>query len=137
MAINNEIFVELDSLGEKIKVILNNVPNFNILTDELEAKLLNQQNIIDNRVLHLRPDIDYKNSNVTKSFIGLENVSNDLQVRYSDKSTVLQATTGENDEVWMTPYKTYEAITQFNLEQQQSETQKINTLIDIWLYSGF
>lgn len=134
---SNQINLEITTMGTIIRDILVNEPNTNILTDTLESKLLNQDNIITNKILQLRPDSDYKNSNVDKNFVGLGNVSNDLQVKYSEKATILQATSGTNDEKWMTPKKTKEAIEQINSESNNSNITKLDRLNNIWLYSGF
>jgi len=130
---NEEIFVTLDDLGIKIKNILQDLPNVNILTDDLENKILNQDNIIANKILQIRPDSLYKNSNVTKTSIGLEDVTNDKQVKYEDKASILEAIGGTNDEKWMTAFTTKEAIIQYSPESDST----LHTLLNNWLYGGF
>ena len=51
--------------------------------------------------------------NVTATQVGLENVSNDLQVKDADKALQADAEAGTNDTKWMTPLKTKQAIDQF------------------------
>lgn len=137
MPIENELFVTLDSLAIEIKDLLNALPNFNILTDDLENKLLNQENIIVNKILEVRPDADYRNDNVTKSSIGLGDVSNDAQVRLADKASVLESASGSNDTKWMTPYKTQQAISQYLIEENVAGSSTIEKLQQSWLYGGF
>lgn len=50
---------------------------------------------------------------VTKSQVGLGNVSNDLQVKNADKASQADAEAGTNDTKWMTPLKTKQAVDQF------------------------
>lgn len=137
MPIENELFVTLDSLAIEIKDLLNALPNFNILTDDLENKLLNQENIIVNKILEVRPDADYRNDNMTKSSIGLGDVSNDAQVRLADKASVLESASGSNDTKWMTPYKTQQAISQYLIEENVAGSSTIEKLQQSWLYGGF
>ena len=133
---SNDIFYSLDDIIITIKDKIFNLPDSNLLTDTLENKILNQENIITNKVLEIRPDSEYKNSNVNKEFIGLDNVVNFEQVKLTDKATILQATGGTDDDKWMTPLKTKEAILQFDSESGSESVTTEEVTKDIWLYGG-
>ena len=135
----NQITTTLSNLTTKqnIRDALLSLDNFNLFTNDFEAKVLNMENIITNEVINLRPDGNYKNSNVDKIFIGLGNVTNDEQVKKSNKASILEATNGSNDSKWMTPYKTKEAIEQYNAEQSgTSTTEQVKELKNSWLYAS-
>ncbi len=134
----NQVTAKLTNLTtqKNIRDALLNLDDFNLFTDDFQAKIQNMENIIQNEITNLRPDTDYKNSNVDKAFVGLENVTNDEQVKVLNKSSVLEATDGTNDTKWMTPYKTKEAIEQFSTEQEKSTTQQVKELRHSWLYAS-